>query len=186
MIEKRRLLTNSYIEEMSSRIYMNIIKWDLYIPAKTIMLYSDIRKEVKTEKLIQYSIENNKTVVMPKCLTDSRDIIPCIINNIADLEKGEYGILEPKTDFIADKSDIDIVFVPGVAFDKKGYRLGYGAGYYDRFLTRYNGVKVGLCYEIQLTECSFKENHDVQMDYLVTEKGITKTGDINEDILYRR
>ncbi|WDC85889.1 5-formyltetrahydrofolate cyclo-ligase [Caloramator sp. mosi_1] len=115
-----------------------------------------------------------KRLVYPKTIKSELKLIPCIVYKTDELCVGEYGILEPKDFNKIDKNDIDLIFVPGVAFDKNGYRLGYGAGYYDRFLADFKGVKVGLCYDFQLVDSVYKNEHDVKMDYLICEEGILK------------
>lgn len=89
-----------------------------------------------------------------------------------DMEKGAYGILEPKTVRKADENNIDVILVPGLAFDRNGGRMGFGKGYYDRLLESSKAVKIGLCYDFQILEKIPTESHDVPMNFVITEKEI--------------
>lgn len=92
-----------------------------------------------------------------------------IINHENDLIKGKYGILEPKDDPIS-LNDIEIILIPGIAFDVLGNRLGRGNGYYDNILKKYKGIKLGVCYENQILPNIPSLSHDQKMDYICTEK----------------
>ena len=94
------------------------------------------------------------------------------INSMDDMKKGAYGILEPKTVRKADENNIDVILVPGLAFDRNGGRMGFGKGYYDRLLESSKAVKIGLCYDFQILEKIPTESHDVPMNFVITEKEI--------------
>lgn len=177
MIKLRNSYDEKVLDKLSSKIADNIFNWKEYKNSKSIMLYSSIKSEVRTKNILIKALEDFKIVALPKTL-DMGNMIACIVKDINELKIGAYNILEPNNCSILNKDSIDIVFVPGVAFDYKGYRLGYGAGYYDRFLKDYNGIKIGVCYSFQLINDVFPDKHDIKMDYLVTEKGIINTGDI--------
>jgi len=87
----------------------------------------------------------------------------------SDMQTGAFGISEPKAQIPVPEEEIDVILVPGIAFDKKGGRIGFGKGYYDRLLSRTKAVKIGLCHAVQLVEDTFCEPHDVRMDYVITE-----------------
>lgn len=140
---------------------------DEYKNAKCIMTYVSFNDEVDTFKIIDDAINKGKRVAVPKVLGD--DMFASEINSLNDLEAGRFGILEPKS--FKEISNIDICIVPGLAFDKKLNRLGYGKGYYDRFLAGLNVLKIGLCYiDSVLDEIPVYET-DIAMDLIVTEKG---------------
>ena len=88
--------------------------------------------------------------------------------------KGAFSVYEPDSAELADINEIDVVIVPGVAFDKSGTRIGFGKGCYDRFLKQISSVKIGFCYEFQICDKIIADEHDINMDYLVTEKGLIK------------
>lgn len=174
VLEIRKSLDTHEVKKLSQEITQIIMQWDIYKYAKSIMVYSAIKNEVNLEKIVFDAIKNNKIVIYPKTIKETFNIIPCVVSKIEELQIGEYGILEPSKNELIDKNKIDIVFVPGVAYDDKGYRIGYGAGYYDRFLRDFNGIKVGICFSFQIVEDTFKDEHDIKMDYIITEKGILK------------
>ena len=96
------------------------------------------------------------------------------VDDLAALSKGAFGLLEPKGGLTASVADLDLMVVPGVAFDRTGHRLGYGKGFYDRELhaTGFSGVLIGFCFEFQLLDRLPAESHDVPVDYIVTEQGL--------------
>lgn len=177
ILNERKAMSKEDVQNLSSKIQEYLLEWNFYKKSKGIMAYMDFRNEVKTDKIINSSLENRKTLVLPKSIKETITILPCIVKSADDLELGTYGIMEPNDKNIADINTIDMVLVPGVAFDKDGYRLGYGAGYYDRFLQEYKGIKVGLCFELQRVDDVYRDEHDISMDYLITERGIIRIGD---------
>lgn len=177
ILGKRKYMSKEEVQSLSNKIQNYILEWNPYKESKGIMAYMDFRNEVKTDKIINNAFEEGKTLVLPKSIKETITILPCIVESIGDLKLGTYGIMEPDDKNIADINTIDMVLVPGVAFDKDGYRLGYGAGYYDRFLKDYKGIKVGLCFDLQWVHNVYKDEHDISMDYLITERGIIRIGD---------
>lgn len=174
---KRENLSKEEVEKLSKEIQNNVLHWEKFINASTVMLYSNIRNEVITKEIIEGCFAMNKRVVLPKTIKENRDILPCLVKESDKLNQGAYGIFEPDGSNVIDKNEIDLVIVPGVAFDMNGDRIGHGAGYYDRFLNGYNGIKAGICYGFQIVENAFPDKFDIKMDYLITEMGINKTGD---------
>ena len=154
-----------------------------YQNAKTVMIYSDIRSEVKTNVFAERLFSDGKRVIYPYTDTEKKEIIPYEIDSSSRLTAGGFGILEPNLKYVEEgyvkeipKDEIDIVVVPGIVFDMFGDRIGYGGGYYDRFLKDYQGVKVGVSY----TECVCyslpDEENDVRMNMLITEAGCERFG----------
>jgi 5-formyltetrahydrofolate cyclo-ligase len=177
ILNKRSNLPQHQISEFSHEIYQKIINWPFFKEANSIMIYYAFKNEVLTDDIIHHALNTGKQVILPKSIKEGRKIIPCKINSLDQLKSGNYGVMEPPTNDISEKSQIDVIFVPGVAFDNKGFRIGYGAGYYDRFLKGYTGIKAGVCFELQLVENAYPHEYDIPMDYLVTEKEILKIGD---------
>lgn len=172
IINKRNLLRKDEVENLSKKVFENIFKLVDMNKIKCMMLYHPIQNEVSTEELMEYCFENKIKVILPKVLKDVKEIIPCKIESKNSLKLGEYNIMEPFEYEIVHKNEIDVIIVPGVAFSRKGYRLGYGAGYYDKFLKDYIGLKVGVCYSLQIVENVFEEEHDVKLDYIVSDSEI--------------
>jgi 5-formyltetrahydrofolate cyclo-ligase len=150
ILEKRDMLTKSQVKELSSKIHSKVLQWDKFINASTIMIYSNYKNEVSTKEIIEDCFKMNKRLVLPKSLKDSHDILPCIVNNFDELIPGVYGIYEPDGRNVINKSEIELVIVPGVAFDMNGDRIGHGAGYYDRFLMIMKELKLEYAMDFKL------------------------------------
>lgn len=179
VLHKRSSMTNDEIASKSSQIAQHLFNSDFYKSSKCIMAYLDFRNEVRTEDIIKKSLANNKDIIVPISVVKTRELILSKLYDYdSELETGTYGILEPKKQFIRKVSHeaIDLVLIPGVAFDKRGFRVGYGAGYYDRFLSKLDNSipKVALAFELQLVSHVNEGKYDIAVDYIVTENGIIK------------
>ena len=157
MLITRKNMTAQNVSSFSNKIMDTIKELPQFINCKNIMLYISFNKEVDTYPLATWCLNNNKTVIAPYCIQSSRKIIPFIINNLTnDLTKSTYGVMEPKHDLLtkANIKDIDLIIVPGVVFDENCNRIGFGAGYYDRFLPRKskNTPTIGIAYDYQIID----------------------------------
>lgn len=168
---KRRELTKNIIAEKSRIITDTVFQLSCYKAAKTVMTYISSFNEPSTFEIIRDVIKH-KQLVVPVSNTDDFTIIPSYLRSENDLVKGAYGIYEPKKILSADISSIDIALIPGIAFDRTGARTGFGKGYYDKFLSDFSGVKIGICYDFQLFDEIPSEKHDIRMDMIISEKGI--------------
>lgn len=131
--------------------------------ARVIFCYVSAHGEVGTLTLIEELLKE-KEVVVPYC-TDKQGNMICVkINSPDDLAEGSFGILEPKNPVEFPKEKIDFAIVPGIAFDKEGYRLGYGKGYYDRFLCDISPYKLGVCQKEFFVDSIPHNEHDIEMD----------------------
>jgi len=174
MLQKRKALTKEETEAAGQMVAMRILSMGLYHLSKTVMLYMDYRNEMPTDLLIQSVLAEGKTLVLP--YTDENFIVHAYEIPGGDpsyLQVSPLGILEPNRDLCpkADLSAIDLVVIPGVAFDKQGNRIGFGKGCYDRFLPglRANVLKVGIAYDFQVQEETLPaEPTDFRMDYVIT------------------
>ena len=139
---------------------------------KVVFIYVSKEDEPDTRKIIKYLLENEFTVVVPKIT--GNDIIPVKIDKFNELKTGMFGILEPVSNEIFNLDDIDIFFIPGTLFDKKGNRKGRGKGFFDRFLVDVKGNKpiIGLCYESQVVDELQTNSWDIPVDFLITESKI--------------
>lgn len=181
-LRKNILTTRSSLsrQEVStkSKIISNKIKQLIaYEKGQTIMIYLPIRNEVDVTVLIEDLWEKGKRVVIPVCDTKNINLIPTELRDLEeDLAPGTWGILEPKEDKMrpVELKDIDLVIVPGVGFDVSGNRLGYGGGYYDRFLLeiRANTPKVAVAFQLQIVATMMPDVFDIPMDMIITEEHI--------------
>jgi len=139
-----------------------------FVAAKVVALYSPVRNEVFTEDIFTAARRSGKTVTYPRVRGPLLDFVEVAERN--ELVPGAYGILEPRGSQVVPLAELELIVVPGVAFDLAGHRLGYGKGYYDRFLHERKGRLAGLCFDFQLVERLPAEAHDVQMHMVVTEQ----------------
>lgn len=172
MRAKRRALTKADVTLLSEKIRGNVFA--LISGEKNICVFLSAFKEPDTSGIIGGFLEMGCSVAVPVTHTDSVTLTLSYIDGVSGLKKGAYGILEPSQIKPADENDIDIILVPGLAFDRSGGRMGFGMGYYDRFLKNSRAVKIGLCYDFQLLDSIPSESHDVPMDFIITEKEILK------------
>ena len=178
--EMRRLRDSLSADDIHSR--SGAIEYKLWRliderEAESIMFYIDFGSEVRTQNCITKAIDHGKVVIVPVCSADERrELLPSRLLDLQrEVEKSSFGILEPKPEFRRPfpPEKIDLVVVPGLAFDEKGYRIGYGGGYYDRFLTRCpQALHVGLAYEIKMIECAFPSQWDVPVHKIITENRV--------------
>lgn len=174
VIDLRKSKNSDFITKNSQEIIENLLSMECIKKANNIMLYLDFNNEVKTDQLITKLLSLRKTVVAPVTIKDERKLIPYKITNLKnDITIGAYGIREPKQNPSneLDIKDIDVLIVPAVAYDKHGYRLGYGGGFYDRFIENLNdnALTIGIAFELQVFDNIPKEYHDAQLNYIITE-----------------
>jgi len=144
-----------------------------YAAASSVALYAAFRNEVPTSGLIRQALSAGKEVLLPAVA--GQGLVFRSIRCETDLVPGRYGILEPNDSCPQKEPDlVDLFVIPGVAFDLGGHRVGYGRGYYDRTLHRYEsgGKLIGVCYDFQLVEAIAGEPHDVIMDMVITERRV--------------
>jgi len=174
-LAQRAALSAVEREAKSQRIRDNVLSLPEFREAKTVMLFLNFRDEVATTELAMATLDLGKNLVLPRCAAQGA-LIPGVVHDLEmDIAPGTWGIREPKPEIpVADPKSIDLVLVPGAAFDLCGRRLGYGAGYYDRFFLRLRpGVPLGaLAFACQVLPEVPVEIHDQKMTLLVTEEGI--------------
>lgn len=141
--------------------------------AKTIAITISNQPEVDTTAIIEQLWQLGKRVVVPKCKPADHTMAFYKIDSFMQTERVFKGILEPipaHTELVK-KNEIDVIIVPGIVFDKSGYRIGFGGGYYDRYLPAFQGELISLAFEEQLMEQIPKEPHDIPVHILITDKG---------------
>lgn len=170
--QKRKELSLCEVKEKSQKAFKNFINSEVYKNAKVIMLYYPLGNETDTSYIYSQALEDNKTVVFPVTDIKTNEMTAVMADKNTKFSKGGYSVFEPFDKKEIDKQLIDVVIVPGIAFDKKGFRVGFGKGCYDRFLDRTNAIKVGYCYDFQIVETILKDSFDIKLDYLVSESGM--------------
>jgi len=173
--KKRDTLTTEYREKSSKLIAEKFFSTAYYNNSKNILIYYPFRSEVDTTLIIKEALKDKKDIILPRVFNDKLEFY--FVNNPSkQLEKGAYDIMEPITSLCkpAKISDIDLVVVPGVSFDKNLNRLGYGGGYYDKILSYLpqKVKKIALCFDIQVINSIPVSEHDIKVDMLITETKI--------------
>lgn len=166
-------LSAGAVAAMSGEIVRRLTALSEIRAAATLMVYLGFGSEVMTEGLIRWAWSAGKRVVVPLC-APGRCLIPCRIEGFEEVEAGHYGIREPKAVCRrpVEPGGIDAVVVPAVAFDRRGGRVGYGGGYYDRFLPRApQAARIGAAFAVQIVAAVPAGGLDVPMDMVVTEEG---------------
>ena len=171
ILEKIAALPQEYITASNAGIYENFINLPEFAKAQTIFAYISEKREPDTIQIIEKALELGKIVALPVSY-DGGIMVPKIVKDLDSLEIGKFGIPAPKEDTPSlDEKDIDLIIVPAVTFNKNGYRLGRGGGYYDRFLEKTHAFSVGLGREQLICDVPL-ESHDMPVICLVTESGV--------------
>ena len=161
--------------KFDEKIRKTLLEKDVYINSKVVFIYVNMDSEVDPLEIIKELLVSNKTLAVPKVIPvtlKERQMKALKIESLLQLnESGAFGILEPSS-FCEDVSEeVDLIIIPGLAFDLKGNRLGYGGGFYDRFLSKYpNSKRVALCYDFQIYDEIPHEFFDEKMDLIISEK----------------
>jgi len=169
MLNKRKQYSQHEADACSEIICKRIGIFMDYRKAKNVMIYLPINSEVNTIPIINMCLDEGKRVFLPSI--QNNEIVPCEFIGFDKLEKASFGVHEPICKDAFESLEIDLICVPGLAFNFGKYRLGYGGGYYDKFLPklRENCFKVGLAYDFQITNLLPIEAHDFPMDIVITE-----------------
>ncbi len=166
LLEKRDSTSFDLIKIASRQIQTNLEKIDEYKNAQSIAFYYPIGSEVLTQDLMLKILSLGKEVLLPKVIGEDLEFRK--IKDMNSLEKGNFDIMEPK-DNCEKAEKIDVAIVPTVGISPDGSRLGYGHGYYDRFLSKVDVVSIALTYEKQIVKSVPSDQNDVKIDWIVTE-----------------
>ncbi|MEH6938636.1 5-formyltetrahydrofolate cyclo-ligase [Bacillus sp. JJ664] len=177
IIKKLNEITVKERNVKSKQIIDQLITTPEWNKANTIATTMPMEHEIDTTLFIEVCWRLHKDVVVPKCIHKTKEMQFFKITSFEQLEKGYFGIQEPNESLCEkiNKDEIDLIVVPGVAYTAKGDRLGYGGGYYDRYLSNYAGNLAALAYNLQIVEELPIEAHDQRMPLIITETNIMKT-----------
>ncbi len=159
--------------ERDGRIAQNVCRLHQYAPAGTLLIYVSTPIEINTKLIIENAWRDGKRVAVPRCIPETRLMEFHYITSLDDLKPGTFGVLEPDETLptVTDFSGC-LMIVPAMQFDISGYRLGYGKGYYDRYMSRFTGVSAGLCYSEELRRHMYHGRFDKPVDIIVTDRYI--------------
>lgn len=174
-LKRRAEITNR--QEKSVQIAKNLFATQMYQNADMIFGYMAYRSEAKTMPVLEQSFAAHKCVAVPRVLFSENQqgngiMVFCRIASLDDCVKGAYGILEPRADCpIVQPDETSLILVPGCAFTRDGFRMGYGGGYYDRYLQLHpKAIAIGYAFEEQIYDVIPREAHDRRLDFVVTQK----------------
>lgn len=179
-IAKREALSHEEHKGKSELIQENLFKQKEFQQAEVVAFFVGVKKEVHTKRMIQHALEEGKIICVPVCDFKKHKLDFARINSLEDLKENSYGgivLEEPKKECERiPLKEIDLIIVPGLAFDEEGHRLGYGKGFYDKVLgsKEFSGKSIGLCFDFQLKKEIPHEEHDMKIDKIVTEERISE------------
>ncbi len=178
--ERNKIFSDAVIkQEYDRKIFDLFFSSEIYKKGNLFLVYVSFGSEADTRNIINKIIDDKKRVAVPKCI--GKGIMTFIeINSLDELVPGKFNIPEPQYNEAAEIRDFSksVCLTPGSAFDSSGRRLGYGGGFYDRFLSlRSEILRVGICYSDFVFDAVPSEMHDISVSYIITEKGITKVNE---------
>lgn len=172
MKAKRNELSLKEKEEYDKVVFEKVISNPIYLNAEVIFIFVSYENEVNTHEIISHAISSGKVVCVPKVISKDIGMAAIEIKSFNELAPGSMGILEPSTneELIINPEKIDMIILPGLAFDKFGGRLGYGGGFYDRYLSkvREDSKKIAIGYDFQIVDKVPTEELDKPIDYVIT------------------
>lgn len=172
MMERLNSMDKEEYREKSERIASHFFSHPAWKKAEVIGMTISRPPEVDTYKIIEKAWQEGKRIAVPKCLPSTREMEFRYLTDFSQLEKVYYGLLEPiveRTELV-EPDGIHLLVVPGLAYSPDGYRLGFGGGYYDRFLTGYKGETVSLAFSSQIVKELPTEEHDMPIGLIITEE----------------
>ena len=171
--ERRANMDKNEKQLLDKQIAENVRRLKEYRPAKTLLIYMSTPIEIDTIEIIKTAWKEGKKVAVPRCIPGTRDMEFHYIESFDDVKPGSFSVLEPdeNSPIVTDFSGC-LMIVPGMHFDMKGYRIGYGKGYYDRYMVRFTGISAGLCYSSELKPFLYHGKYDRHVDIVVTDKRI--------------
>ncbi len=171
IFSRRKLMSEEELNKKSQNIFKILTGLSEYQDVDQILIYVSFGKEVETHQLISHALQEGKEVLVPKVM--GKDMVFVKINNLSELMPGTMGILEPEGNEEAILSQNALMIMPGVAFDINLHRVGYGGGYYDKYLEQHDSLrKIALGFEFQLFSELPCEETDIKPDILITERRI--------------
>ena len=169
VLQEMKALPREQKQFIDQALTERLLQHPFYQEAKVIATYLSFPHEFQTQELIEQALRDGKKVLIPKTYPKGR--MDFVIYDPQKLVKTSFGLLEPQGDLgVVDASQIDLVHVPGLAFTMEGYRIGYGGGYYDRYLKHFPGHTLSTVYPCQIRDFS-PENHDIPVQEVLIDEG---------------
>lgn len=163
-------LPSDYITQSDESIFSKIIDLQEFKKARVIFSYYSLGREPDTVRILEYALSYSKTVTLPVCFKGG-GMEARAISSLDELARSDFGLLEPLTSTrIVLPEELDFIIVPALTYDRNGYRLGRGGGYYDRYLCKTKAFTIGLARQSLIYDELPREAHDIPVDCVVTEK----------------
>jgi 5-formyltetrahydrofolate cyclo-ligase len=174
ILAERSRIPSAYREWASERCVEQVLQVPEVTSAQAVLVYLTYRSELPTEPLIRGFRSQGVTIAVPWLEKRRALFIPALWGEDRDLVEGPYGLLQPREPVAIPPSALDVIVVPAVVFDREGYRIGYGKGYFDRFLSQpgIRGVRVGLAFDLQVVDHLPRDPWDQPVDYIATESSL--------------
>ena len=175
LLERRDATSFDMMKITSKQIHKKLRKNKLFLEAKKIGSYYPIGSEVLTQDIMQEILSVGKELFLPKVV--EKEIEFRKITDFSCLEKGVFDIMEPKEDCPVE-NNLDLILVPTIGISQEGVRLGYGFGFFDKFLSRHSSTTISLAYEKQVIKKIPQSDHDVKMNWILTEDRFSKVSEV--------
>lgn len=174
LLQLRSEISKDDREKAESAVVMKLLSLASFRFAETVLLYYPIKGEINVLPIAEAAIKAGKRVAFPLCDTESSTMTYHFVSDLCELKAGSYGIPEPSSElpiYLPSKDKNDLIVIPAVCFDRQGYRIGYGKGYYDRYLNTFGGTAVGVTFHRLLLPSVPRGRFDKHVSLIVTEKG---------------
>ena len=169
ILQEMKAIPREQKQAMDQALTDQFLKHPFYQEAKVIATYLSFPHEFQTQELIEQALKDGKRVLIPKTYPKGR--MDFVVYDPQQLVKTSFGLLEPQGNLeVVDASQIDLIHVPGLVFTTEGYRIGYGGGYYDRYLKHFPGHTLSTVYPCQIRDFS-PENHDIPVQEVLIDEG---------------
>ena len=169
VLQEMKAIPREQKQSIDQALTEGLLQHPFYQEANTIATYLSFPHEFQTQELIEQALKDGKKVLIPKTYPKGR--MDFVVYDPQQLVKTSFGLLEPQGDLeVVDASQIDLIHVPGLAFTTEGYRIGYGGGYYDRYLKHFSGHTLSTVYHYQVQEF-IPENHDIPVEEVLIDEG---------------
>ena len=169
VLQEMKAIPRKQKQAIDQALTEGLLQHPFYQEANTIATYLSFPHEFQTQELIEQALKDGKKVLIPKTYPKGR--MDFVVYNPQQLVKTSFGLLEPQGDLeVVDASQIDLIHVPGLAFTTEGYRIGYGGGYYDRYLKHLSGHTLSTIYPCQVQDF-ITENHDIPVQEVLIDEG---------------
>lgn len=169
VLQEMKAIPRKQKQAIDQALTEGLLQHPFYQEANTIATYLSFPHEFQTQELIEQALKDGKKVLIPKTYPKGR--MDFMVYDPQQLVKTSFGLLEPQGDLeVVDASQIDLIHVPGLAFTTEGYRIGYGGGYYDRYLEHFSGHTLSTVYHYQVQDF-IPENHDIPVEEVLIDEG---------------